>query len=276
MPGAGRLLRIVVVLELEAALEEDRPALAGRHLVTVVADDVHGAPERDPDGAWMGEPLLAVAVDEPVALGTGVVLVDHRPEPLDHLPLHRHRAGRGGVDDVAQRRHVVAGADVGRQLEQAHEHRRHDLRVGDLVALDELEELGGLEVLHHDDGRPEGVGGHAEAQRGGVVQRGGGEVHRLGGHAEEQLEHRQDRAGRGLQGLGAELPLDALRETSRARRVQHVGARDAPVERLRARRVDRRFVRFVPVDRAVEHQAQPSRRACGRRRRPPGRLWPTT
>ena len=40
------------------------------------------------------------------------------------------------------------------------------------------------------------------------------------------------RPRRGLQRLGPELPLDALGEAGRTRRVQHVGAGHSPVERL--------------------------------------------
>ena len=53
--------------------------------------------------------------------------------------LTSHRARRGGVDDRLQRREVEAAALLLGQLEHPDEHRRHHLRVGDAVALDELE-----------------------------------------------------------------------------------------------------------------------------------------
>jgi hypothetical protein len=51
------------------------------------------ADEGLPHGALVGQPVLAVAVDEAVALGAGVVLVEHRAPPLDHLLLDRDGHG---------------------------------------------------------------------------------------------------------------------------------------------------------------------------------------
>ena len=62
------------------------PGSPGRQLGAVVADDVELCPtSARADGARVREPLLGVAVDEPVALGARVVLVQHRTPPLDHL-----------------------------------------------------------------------------------------------------------------------------------------------------------------------------------------------
>ncbi len=89
------------------ALEVDRAGLAGGQLGAVLVADVHRAEDRLADRAGVRQPLLGVAVHEAVALGAGVVLVDDRAPPLDHLLLHRDRARRGGVDDGLQRRQVV-------------------------------------------------------------------------------------------------------------------------------------------------------------------------
>ena len=124
-----------------------------------------------PTGARVREPLLGVDRGEQVALGAGVVLVDDRPPPLDHLRLDRRRARRGGVDDGAQRRQVEARALLLGQLEQADEHRRHHLHVRHAVALDQLQSPSRVEALHDDGRAAEAVHAHREAQRRGVVQR---------------------------------------------------------------------------------------------------------
>ena len=169
--GSLRLLCIVVVLELGAALEVDRPGFALWQLVTFVAANVQHAPDWTADGARVGEPLRAVAVDEAVALGARVVLVDDGAEPFDHLLLHRNRAWRGCVDDALQRRHVVFRAHLGGQLEHTDEHGGHDLADRRLVLLRERKILLGVEVLHRNDGCAQLVGRHAEAQRRCMVER---------------------------------------------------------------------------------------------------------
>ena len=202
----------------------------------------------------MGQPILRVAVHEAVGLGAGVVLVDHRSEPLDHLLLDRHRTRRCGVDDTSQRRDVVAGANLGRQLEQADEHRRHDLDDRHAVALDEGEELLGVEALHQHGGAAEGVGAHHEAQRGGVVHRRRRQVDVVRRDAEEQPQEQCHAGGGRLQWAGAELHRYALRSPGRSRRVEHVGAGDTVWERRRVLSDDALLIGCVSLDRAVEHQ----------------------
>ena len=131
---------------------------------------------------------LAVAVHEPVALAARVVLVDHRAEPLDHLLLDRDRAGGCGVDDALQRRHVVLRAGLLGQLEHAHEHRRHDLAVGDVILVDEAEVLLGIEVLHRHDRGPDAMSRQAEAKGSCVVEGCRGEITLRVVHAEQQLQ----------------------------------------------------------------------------------------
>ena len=244
-----------MVLELRALGEVDRARLARRLLGAVVTDDVELARERGADGARVREPLLGVAVDEPVALGARVVLVEHRTPPLDHLVLHLDRTRRRRVDAHLQRRQVVLLAYLRRQLEHADEHRRHDLRGRHLVSLDEREELLGIEVLHHDDGRAETLRRHREAQRRGVVERRGGEVHRRGVDAEEHRHEPGQRRHRAERRTG-QRRLHALGPSRRARRVEHVVALDSVGEWLGGIAGDRGFERLVSVDDAVEHQLE--------------------
>jgi RES domain-containing protein len=73
--GGGSLVGIVVVRELGAAAEVDGARLAGGRLAALLVEDVYLAEQRSTDGAPVGEPLVAVAADEAVALGARVVLV---------------------------------------------------------------------------------------------------------------------------------------------------------------------------------------------------------
>jgi hypothetical protein len=73
------------------------------------------------------------------------------------------------LDDL-EARHVVAVADLLGQPEEAGEHRRHELDVGDPVALDEPQAPLGVEALHHHDRGPEPVGRERAEQRGRVVE----------------------------------------------------------------------------------------------------------
>ena len=114
---------------------------------------------------------LGIVPDHDAGLGGAVVLVDHRPPPFDHLPLHRRRAGRGAMGDPAQRGQVVAPAHLLGQPQQAHEHGRHDVHVADAMPLDQPQHVLGLEArLQHD----------VEAEPGAAHAVGGGRrvVHR--------------------------------------------------------------------------------------------------
>ena len=168
--GALRLRRVVVVLEVGSTTEVDGAALTDRHLLALVVADVHHTVDRRAHGALVGQPHVAVAVDEAVALGSRVVLVDDRAEPLDHLLLDLYRARSGSMDDALQRRHVVLGPHLRRQLQQADEHGRHDLGVGDPETLDELEVLLGVEVLHRHNCGADLVHPQAEPQGSSVVE----------------------------------------------------------------------------------------------------------
>jgi hypothetical protein len=73
----------------------------------VVVAHVHRAPDGRAHRAGMGQPLLGGDPRHAAALGARVVLVDHRPPPLDHPPLDLGRARRGGMHDRAQAGEVV-------------------------------------------------------------------------------------------------------------------------------------------------------------------------
>ena len=150
-----------------------------------------------PTVPWWASQSLAVAVHEAVALGAGVVLVDDRPEPVDHLRLHLGRARRGGVHDDLERRQVVA-----RRAPPSGSLSMRMNIVGTTwlkvtwCSSHEREVLLRVEVLHHDDGAAEPVRGAAEAQRRGVVQRARGRGRRVDSSApNRQLRQPGDAVG---------------------------------------------------------------------------------
>ena len=198
----------------------------------------------------------------------GVVLVHDRAPPLDHLLLDGDRARRRGVDHHLQRGEVVPRAHLLGQLEHAHEHRRHDLGVGHLVALDEGQELLRIEVLHDHRGAADPLDGHVEAQRSRVVQRRGREVHHP--VAEPEQHRAQGQQGRvGAERHVGDRSLHALGPAGGARRVEHVGSLAPVGQRLGREAGDGFLVGLVAVDHAVEHQAEPH---VGRRRQDLGGL----
>lgn len=98
------------------------------------------------------------------------------------------------MDHPAQACAVVAAPHRLRQGEQADEHRRHELRVGDMVALDQAEGLRRVEFLHDDAGAALLDCVQGEAVRGGVVQRRRRQVDRAGVEAgREQGAHGRPR-----------------------------------------------------------------------------------
>ena len=259
------LLRVVVVLEGGAVGEVDGAGLARRQHAAVLVEDTQLADQRAADGAAVREPLLRVAGDEAVALGAGVVLVEHRPPPVDHLLLDLDRAGRRGVDRAAQRVVAVAQAHFGRELQHAHEHRRHPLAVGDAVALDQRQRLLGVEVLHDHRGAAEAHHRHVEAQRRGVIERRGREVDRVGTEAVERrrdVEQRRWRVDRLVEQLG----LDALRPPGGARGIEHVAPGALVGEARRRLRGQRVFPGFVPDQHTAHRVAMPQGRVPAEQR----------
>ncbi len=159
------------------------------------------------------------------------------------------------MNDVFERRHVVLGTGGLVELEHANEHRRHDLTVGDLVLVDELQVLLRIEVLHGHDRRPEGVLRHAEAQRSSMVEGRRREVALGVVDAEQERTQAGHAVVERLERLVRERSRDALRHAGGAGRVEHVEPGDAGlVERLGRLCSDRGLVGLISVDRPVEHQ----------------------
>ena len=215
---------------------------------------MRGAYQRPADRAGPAQPFVGEDRGGAEPLGHRVVLEQDRPPPVDHGLLDRDRAGRRGVHRPAHAAQVVGRTHRVRQLQQPDEHGRHPLTVRHPVGLDERQRLLRLEPLHHHDGRPGAVAGHAPGQRGGVVERSGGQVHVTLPHAEELAEPVPGDVGMLTQRLPRDRPLDPLRPPGGPRAVQHDLALALVGDGGRRQRGYRVLVGIPAGDRAADHQ----------------------
>ena len=145
----------------------------------------------------MREPVLGADQRRPDRLRGGVVLVDDRSPPVDHLLLDLHRARRGGVHHPLQAGHVIRITHGFRQFQHPDEHGRHELSVRDPVALDGIQRTLGVELLHDHRGDATGLHGHRPHRRRGVVERRRAQIDRIRVHPEaDQGRHHARRLGR--------------------------------------------------------------------------------
>ena len=216
------------------------------------------------DRAGMGQPLFGVAIGDHADLGRAVVFVDHRPPPLDHRPLDRRGAGGGRVNDELQRRQVVLGLHLLRQLEQPVEHDRHHVHVRDLLTLDDLQQFFRVEARLQDH-----LAADARGQK--AIAIGGGVVHRPGHHGGDRLARRQ--IVREAEAADQDVSRN-LRLFRRWRAATHAlgisggsrGVDDRAGPSLRRRRARLEALQpGVPVGHAVRHGAGLGRHAIGRR-----------
>jgi hypothetical protein len=158
------------------------------------------------------------------------------------------------MDGAPERRHDVLQPHLVGQLEEAHEHGRHELGVRDPVLADQLQELLGVEVLHDHRGAAEPHDAHVEAQRSRVIERRRRQIDRVGVHAVELARDGKQRI----------VVVDRLRLLDRqhafgpaggAGRVEHVVAGGLVVDRCRGKARDRFLPGGVSRDGAVDHVA---------------------
>ncbi len=200
----------------------------------------------------MGQPLVGVAVHETVAFGAGVILVDDRSPPLDHLALHFHRTWSRSMDDGLQAGYVVCPSLRVGELQHANEHGGNHLRVRDRVLGDACEVFLGIEVLHDHGGAAEAVHRHVEAQRCGVIQRGWREIPGVAVESEHELcEHQQAR--RSSQRFGFVNECNTLRAAGRSAGIQHVGAFETFGKWFVRLRCHRAFIAVVVAGGAIQH-----------------------
>ena len=134
---------------------------------------------------------------EPVGLDE--LAAERAQRSLQHLFGYRRRA----VKDGNEAREV--GLLDSRCHQQELQYRGHEHRVGDAVAGDELDDLRGVDLAHHDVDRPEVQADERPEPAGDVEHRHGHEAHRLF----VEPEHLADRVG-GREQVGVR-EHDALR-----------------------------------------------------------------
>ena len=264
-------LGLLVVLVITETPLRRRPQVHGADLVgaeqlTLIRLDVHQlGVGRLPHRSRLREPVLRPH-ESAAALGGGVVLVDDGPEPVHEALLHMDGAGRGAVDDEAQRRHVVLVPGLLGQCEETVEHRGHHVGVRDLVLLDQSQRLLGVPAVHQHHSDP-GHQGRVERERQGrgVVQRSCAEVGVGAGRVaggDTDVGGQRARVGR-ARGSGGGT-IDALRATGRARRVEHRPSEDGVVDVVARFRCDDGFVVVEAIDGPGDGQAD---LGVGRQRR---------
>ena len=234
-------------------LEVDDPRLPGGKLLAVFVADVDHAHQRAAHGAGVGEPLVRGAVRETVELRAGVVLVEDRPPPVQHLALHFLGNGRGGMDRHLVGTEVEAASVRFGQFQHASEHGGHPLTVGDLMVLDGLQCMDGVEPWHHDRRTAEGLYDLAETQRGGMVKRGGGEVDGVLVDSPHHVEQANRFTGFGDRRLG-QRPHDSLGSARRAGTVEHESAGGFLGEGFGGVGGDGVLEVLETIDGAVDHQ----------------------
>jgi hypothetical protein len=141
------------------------------------------------------------------------------------------------MNDEAQRGEVVALLDVVRQPQQAHEHGRHHMHMGDAVAHDQLQHVFGIEARFEHDGAAVTERQHAVGIRRRMIHR--------AVHQDDLIFLWLKAIGDGADAFGRtelfrlhRLAAHALRHAGRARGIEH--------RRTAARRLQRRGVAVAP------------------------------
>jgi len=229
-------------------LDVDQPLLAGRHRVAAGVEDAHLDPRpRRAHRARVLQPLPGRDAGG-AALAGAVQLVNLGAEgrqPLDHAPLHRHRAGGGGVHDQAQAREVEAGPLLLGHLEYADEVGWNHERPRDPVARDQVQPQPGVPLRHDHGGRPHEQGGVGPPARPGVVGGPAQEVDVVGRPRPERHLALHAGADRLTRVAGVH---HALGPGGRARGVEDEGGPGPGVEGEPGRRIRQRLLVAVADD----------------------------
>ena len=144
-----------VALERHLVADEDAPGLAlGDLALALVVDDLHHRPARRPAGGPGGGPQVLRGGDRrPGDLGRAVEVVEVVAEVVHPLGRQRPRERRAARRGDPQRREVVPGERLLRQLEDPlHHHRDDDQRRGAGLG-DRLQRRLGVELAPEHVGR---------------------------------------------------------------------------------------------------------------------------
>ena len=157
-------------------------------------------------------------------------------------------------------RRVEGGAARCRQRQQALEHRRHPLAVGDALGLDQAERGLGVEAFQHHHRAATGRHSQRAAQGGGVVQRCGRQVAHLAAAQAEQLDQVGREGWRAAPVRRQQGPHHALGHARGARGVEHQRTGGLVCERQRRGHCQQGFKRRKTRNLAADRQACRGRR----------------
>ena len=247
MHRLARLVGIVVIGRDILVLEEQQPVLPGRYFLAIGIADMQRAMDRLAHAAGVVQPVLGLDQRHADPFRPGVIFVDDRAPPFDHLALDRNGARRGGVECALVAGQVVAGAKFGIELEHPDEMRGHPLAVGHAVLLDRGEREFGIEFLHHHHGAAQALRGGAPAKRRGMIERRGGEIDHAAvcRHARPH-DCQSDQRIDGLDVLiRRRRRLHPFGPSGRAGGIEHVLARRLIRDRLRRLRCKSRIVILI-------------------------------
>jgi len=101
------LLRVVVIVWRGCSAEIYLAFLANGHFVAVFIADVKFAEYGAANSAFVLQPFRALGPCHAVPFGPGIVFVDDRAPPLNHLLFDRDRTRRGSVDDEFQAAYII-------------------------------------------------------------------------------------------------------------------------------------------------------------------------
>ena len=175
------------------------PGSLTSHSRTVRAENLDDAAiDGAADGAGFCQCLLGRMPHRNAGFGRAEIFVDDRTPPLDHGALDLRRAGRRTMHDEAQRRQIVAPLHLIRQPQQAHEHRRHHVHVGDAMTFDQLQHVFGIEARFEHDGAAAAERQHAVGVRRRMVHRAVHQDHLILVRLDAIGDAADPRRGRGL------------------------------------------------------------------------------
>ncbi len=178
---------VAVIRKIGHAREPDHyfAQLPRRKFMTARVEYLHrciGGPR--PDRSGMVEPLLRRAEGYRAGFGRTIIFMDDRPHTVEHRPLNGDRARCRGVDNIPERREIVAALDFVGQLQQPAEHDRHHMEMSDPVALDESQQFFRVKTRLEDDS-----GDNLHRKRATPV--GCGVIHRAGDDGDDFSRRRQ-------------------------------------------------------------------------------------
>ena len=125
----------------------DQADLAGGQFLPGLRHDLEPGAGNGPAGrAGLAQRIGAGYVGDVAQLARRIAFMDHRAPPFDHALLGFGRAGRASAGDEPQRRQVIGAAHFGRQVQQAPEHGRHQVSVGQALLLNQPQALLGVEA----------------------------------------------------------------------------------------------------------------------------------